>query len=527
MTQEKKYSLSKETKELLNNLEDIIYLKIYLHGEIPIEYKKLENEIKYMVNEFRAYSKFIEYEFIDPNAIQNDEYRVNLQEQLYKKGIYPVPIRNYDKTKMEQFLIFPGIIASHISKETTISLINQSMMHNQPEIINESIEQLEYLLTNGIRTLQRIKKPKIGLINGHGETTNELITSFKDKISEHYELIDIEINEQLTALKNFDCIIINDPKQKFSEKDKFIIDQFIMHGGKSIWITNGNNANMDSLEKKSETIILSKENRNLDDLLFKYGVRINLDLVQDIQATPIPVITHYIDNKPQWDFFPWFFFPVLTPHLEHVVTNHINPVQTKFPSSIDTIKNNVDKTVLLQTSPYTKISSTPAVINLENLKNKADINTFNSGTKNIAVLLSGEFASVYANRINPIIGTNTDINFKNKSIQNKMIIISDSYFIKNQFFQGQPMPLGLDKHTGTQYGNGEFILNSIDYLLDNSQFIKIRSKNRTIRILNAKKLDNETSWWQIINLILPLIILILSGIIIFIIRKHKYAKLFT
>ena len=522
LTNDKKYSIAKETKEVLRNIDDIIYFKIYLHGEIPLEYKKLEDETKYMLNEFRAYSKYIEYEFIDPASLQNEDYKISLQEELYRKGIPPIPHRNYEKSKVEEYFIFPGILASYKSKEYSISLVNQTLMHSPDEVIKESIENLEYLLINGIRNLTTKNKQTIGLINGHGETTNHLIFSFKELMSEHYNLVNIEIKEQITALDDVDCIVINNPKTMFTEKDKFIIDQFIMNGGKSLWIVDDNNAEMDSLETKNETIVLPSKDKNLNDLLFKYGVRINSNLIQDLQSSPIPIVTHYIDEKPQWSLFPWVFFPVITPNNKNIITHNINPIKTEFPSSIDTINNRTKKTIILQTSSYTKVRSLPTLINLESLKQTPDETTFNHGSKNIAILLSGQFESVFKNRISSTISNDPNINFKDHITENKMLIISDGSFLNNQFFQGSPLPLGFDKHTNTQYGNNEFILNVIDYLLGNEEFIKIRSKNIAIRLLDKAKVNLEKEYWQFFNIIIPIIILLFIGCLFFIIRKRTY-----
>ena len=522
LTKDKKYSISKETKEILRNIDDIIYFKIYLHGDIPIEYKKLEDETQYMLNEFRAYSKFIEYDFIDPSALQNEDYKVSLQEELYRKGIPPIPHRNYENSKIEEFYIFPGILASYKSKEHSISLVNQTLMNDPQEVIKKSIEDLEYLLINGIRNLTTQKKQTIALINGHGETTNHLIYSFKELMEEHYNVINIEIQEQIQALDNIDCIVINNPKTIFTEKDKFIIDQFIMNGGKSLWLVDYNNAEMDSLESQNETLVLPSKDRNLNDLLFKYGVRINTDLIQDLQSSPIPIVTHYIDNKPQWNLFPWVFFPVITPNDSNIITYNIDPIKTQFPSSIDTINNQTKKTIILQTSSYTKVVSLPTLINLESLKQQPNERNFNHEPQNIAVLLSGEFESVFKNRISSTLSQDPNINFKESIIDNKMIIISDGSFLNNQFFQGSPLPLGFDKHTNNQYGNGEFILNAIDHLLGNENFIKIRSKNIAIRLLDKAKVKREKEYWQLINIIIPIIILILIGYILFIIRNKKY-----
>ena len=275
-------------------------------------------------------------------------------------------------------------------------------MNNRELVIENSIEKLEYRIINSIRELQTSKKQTIGLLHGNGETINQFISSFRKVANEHYTIEDVSINAQLTSLRNVDCLIINNPTNYINEKDKFIIDQFVMRGGKIIWILNGTNANMDSLETQSETIVLPRENTNLNDMLFKYGVRINSDLVQDVQAAPIPIITHYVQDKPQWEFFPWEFFPVINPNKEHIITQKTDPVKTIFPSSIDTIRNNITKTILLQTSSYTRITKTPALINLESLKAKTDKNEFNSGSQNISILLSGYFESVFKNRIRDI-----------------------------------------------------------------------------------------------------------------------------
>ena len=524
LTSDKKYSISSETKQLIKEIDDIVFFKIYLHGDIPIEYKQLHQEITYLLNELRAYSKYIEYEFIDPSALENEQYKRALEEQLFEQGISPIPHRSYKNNKMEEVWIFPGLTVSYKTKELGLTLIDKSLMRNPDAVIKNSIEKLESLLTNSIRNLT-IKKKKIGLINGHGEVTNNLIESFKQLISEHYQVIDLpEIDGKLNALNNIDCIIVNHPQTMFSEKDKFIIDQFIMNGGKSIWILNGTNANMDSLTQQSEAIVLSVDDeRNLNDLLFQYGVRINNDLVQDLQAAPIPVVTHYIDNKPEWAFFPWTFFPIISSQKNHLITTNINPVKTQFPSTIDTINNGIEKTILLKTTKNTKITNTPALINLESLKEEPNVSLFNNGEKNIAILLNGVFPSIFEGRIPLKIQNNQEIQFKSKTLgENNMIIISDAYFINNQFLKGQPLPLGLDRYTGQKYGNGDFMLNCIDYLLGNEAFIKIRSKSIKLRLLNKQKIDTEKKYWQLINIIMPISIVLIIGLILFTIRKRKY-----
>ena len=525
LTNEKKYSISDNTKKLTSDIDDIIYFKVFLHGNLPPQYQKLANEFKYILYELKAYSDFIEFEFIDPSSIQNSEYRLNLQKELYNKGILPIPHRNYENNKMEETWIFPGFTATYKSKEISMSLIAEILSNNSDEIIKKSIENLEFSLMSTIKKLTT-KKQKIGLISGHGENTNEEIQSFKNNINNVYQLIELEpIDGQLNALDKLDCIIINNPINFFTEKDKFIIDQFIMNGGKAIWILNGTNANMDSLEKKSQSVVMSLENRNLNDMLFHYGIRVNYDIIQDLQAASIPIVTHYIKEKPQWTFFPWTFFPVSNGNKDHIISRNINPVKLHFASSIDIINNGLKPTVLLETTNKTNKLSTPAIINLESLKNPPNEVEFIHGKKNIAVLIEGVFSSVFTNRIPIEIQNSKTINFKqNSELSNKMVVISDGHFIKNQFLKGDILPLGFDKHTGLQYGNGTFILNTIDYLLNNEMFIKVRSKNIELRLLNQSKIKIEKSYWQFFNLLSPMIMVLIIGLLIKMRRKYKYQK---
>jgi len=526
LTTEKKYSISANTKKLTEEIDDIIYFKIFLHGDLPPQYKKLANELKYMLYELKAQSDYIEFDFIDPSSMKNKEYQLNLQKELYSQGIVPIPHRNYENNKMEETWIFPGFTANYKTQEISMSLIADILSNNSDEVIKKSIENLEFLLMSTIIKLTT-KKQKIGLISGHGETINEKIKSFKNNLKNHYQIIEIEaINGQLNAIENLDCIIINNPIYFFSEKDKFIIDQFIMNGGKVVWMLNGTNANMDSLERKNQMVATPIDNRNLHDMLFNYGVRINYDIIQDLQAASIPIVTHYIKEKPQWTFFPWTFFPVSNGSKEHVITQNINPVKLQFPSSIDIIDNQLNKIVLLETSNNTKKLSTPAIINLENLKTPPNEGDFIGGKQNIAILLEGIFSSVFQNRIPLELQNNKDIDFKEKTeSENKMVIISDSYFINNQFLKGNALPLGFDKHTGTQYGNGTFIFNTIDYLLGNEVFIQVRSKNIELRLLNQKKTKSEKKYWQLLNLLSPTILILLIGLLIRTRRKYKHRRI--
>ena len=525
LTSENRYSLEVESKRLINELDDIIHFKIFLHGDIPIEYKKLEQEIYYILDEFRVHSKFITYDFIDPSESENIELKNNLYQELYKKGIQAIPHRTYNGNKSEETWIFPGITLTYKTKEISTSLIDKAVTNNTNIIIKNSIENLEHLLISSIRKVKMVRKKSIGIITGHGETIDKNIESFKNDIAKYYEVEQIKINEKLVALDNFDCIIINNPKEYFSEKDKFIIDQFIMNGGKSIWLMSGTTASLDSLESQGEHLVMPFEDRNLHDLMFNYGIRLNMDLIQDLQAAPIPIVTHYVKEKPQWSFFPWVFFPVISPTNTHIINTRIDPIKLQFPSSIDTLsKNSTSNTILLQTSKNSKTITIPTLINLESLKMQPNKKEFKEKNKITSVLVEGVFNSVFESRLTHVFKKDTNINFQAKSMYNKMIVISDGYFINNQFSQGVSLPIGFDKHTRQTYGNGEFIINCIDYLMGNDQYIKIRSKKIALRLLNKQKVIKEKTYWQIINFILPIIIISMITFIFFLKRKKTYSN---
>jgi ABC-2 type transport system permease protein len=347
-------------------------------------------------------------------------------------------------------------------------------------------------------------------------------------LSEYYNIKRLKINEQLKALQNIDAIVIAKPDSAFSEKDKFIIDQFIMRGGKALWLIDRTDANMDSLSKSSNFMALTKD-LNLDDMLFKYGVRINTNLVQDLQAVPIPIVIGYIGNQPQQKFFPWFYFPLLMPYAKHPIVNNLNAIKAEFISTIDTVgAKGIIKTPLLHTSKYAKVLPTPVRVSINMLREEPKIEQFNKSFQPLAVLLEGEFESNFKNRLAPELLDSKEINFKEKGIPTKMIVVADGDIIKNQvqYSTGRAMPLGYDKYTNEVYGNKNFILNAMNYLLDDSGLIGARSKEIKLRLLDIDKLKRERTSWQFLNVVTPLLLVVLYGLIRFYWRKRKYTTAF-
>jgi ABC-2 type transport system permease protein len=328
-------------------------------------------------------------------------------------------------------------------------------------------------------------------------------------------------------VNRFRAIIIAKPTKPFDEKDKFLIDQFIMRGGKVLWLIDPVFASMDSLQKFNSTMGLVN-NVNLEDMLFNYGVRLNTNLVMDKIALPIPIKTGQIGDQPQFDFFPWYYFPVLTPTIAHPIVNGLNSIKTEFISSIDTVTaQGVKKTILLTTSPYSRIVNAPVYIDLEILKKPADESQYNKGPQPVAVLLEGNFVSSYLFRIPPELSENKDLQFLPKSYKpTKMIVVGDGDIIKNQFqlSQGYPLPLGYDQYTRQTFGNRDFLLNAMNYLCDESGLITVRSRELTLRMLDTTKLENNRLFWQILNVLLPIILILIFSFIKLRIRSRKYSR---
>lgn len=527
LTSEKRYSLSPATKKLLKNLDDIVMFKIYLDGDIPAGFKKLRNETKEMLNEFRAYSDNIQYEFIDPSEGKDKKTLQDFYKQLMQKGIVPTNIQVKEKGGAKQQIIFPAAIVTYKGKEMPLQLLMTQYGLAPEAQINSSIQALEFNLANIIKKLSIVRKPKIAFIEGQGELDRYETASISYALSEYYSVDRIKIDHHIKALKDFKLIIIAKPDTAFDEKDKFVIDQFIMKGGKVLWLIDPVFASMDSLRTGTDETMGIGNPLNLDDQLFSYGVRYNYDLLLDLSALQIPVKTGSIGNQPQYGFMPWYFFPLINPVIKHPINNNLNLIKTELVSSLDTLKTRwVKKTILLTTSQFTKRMKTPARISLNIMKQAPDEQEYDKSYLPIGVLLEGEFKSVFVNRIPPEIANDPEIGFKDKSGPNKMIVITDGDIIKNQvqYTNGvnYPYELGYDKYTKETFGNKEFLLNCVDYLCDETGLISVRSRELKIRLLDKTKIIDSKLKWQLINTIIPIVIILLFGIGRSIFRKRKY-----
>lgn len=541
LTSEKRYTLSDTSKEILKNLDDYVYFRVYLEGDFPAGFKKLRKEIKEMLDEFRANSKFIDYEFINPSESNDAAERNETYKLLYQSGLNPTELSIQTKDGASQIVIWPCALVSYQEKELPLDLLDTQIGKSSEAALNNSAQNLEYKFISAIKDLSQRKKPSVAFIEGHGELNENEVYDITQSLSKKYNVSRVTIDEKITALNgrtenrdssivinsNYDAIIIAKPTKPFSEKDKFIIDQYIMRGGKVLWLVDPVFAAMDSLQS-SESTMGNTLNVNLDDMFFKYGVRLNPNLLLDYNSAAIALRTGQMGGQAQIEYFRWYYFPLLNAASNNNIVKNINPIKADFVSSIDPVISNSDiqKIPLLKTSDYTKISTAPVFISLSMLRQNPDKRMFSQKGQNVAYLLKGEFESLYANRMTSGITDSEEIGFMSSSEPTAMIVVADGDMIRNQFHipKGYPLPLGFDQYTQITYGNKEFIENAVSYLVDGEGLIGVRSKELKIRLLDMNKVNDNTLLWQVVNVVLPSALVIILGLILALIRKRKFTK---
>ena len=543
LTSEKRYTLSNTTKEILGNLEDYVYFKVYLEGDFPAGFKKLRRETKEMLDEFRAYSKFIDYEFINPSESTDPAERNETYKLLYQSGLNPTNL--VDKKpdgSSQQMIIWPGALVSYRNDtELAVDLLENQIGQSSEGALNASMQNLEFKLIDAVKKVTRFKKPVIAFVEGHGELPEEDVYDITQTLSQNYSVGRITIDgridalmhrtqneeEDIKAFPSYDAIIIAKPTEPFSEKDKFLIDQYIMHGGKVLWLVEPVYVTMDSLQNQESTIGIEQDLK-LDDMLFKYGVRLNRNLLLDLTCAALPIRTGQMAGQAQLEYFRWFYFPLLQAASNHPMVRNMNAIKADFVSSIDatTSADGIDQIPLLKTSDYTKVSGAPVFVTLAMLRQTPDKRMFTSKGQNVAYLLKGTFPSLYANRIPQEIMDDKGMHFREESVPTAMIVVADGDIIRNQIDvkRKTPLQLGYDQYTGNTYANKEFIENAISYLVDGEGLIDIRSRELKIRLLDTTKVDQQRTLWQVVNTVVPIGLIIILGLVLAWIKKRKYSK---
>jgi len=523
LTQDHRFTLSEATQETIADADAPIFIEVFLEGDFPSEFKRLQSETEQLLEEFEANNTTIKYKFVNPNEKKGDA------EALFKFGAKPAQIEVKQNGKISSQQIFPWAIASYKGSYIKIPLLKNQLGTSTEERVNNSIQNLEYAFADGFNKLVHPKKRKVAVIKGNGELDDKYVADFFSTLRDYYYIAPFTLDSAsiapikiLEQIKGFDLIVVANPTEAFSDKEKYILDQYTMSGGASLWL-------IDAVELKKDTIsgndfAFGKE-LNLTDFFFNYGIRINHNLVKDLYSAPI-LLASGNDRESQYQRYPWLYSPLSSSANNHPIVTNIEAVKFEYASSIDTLPNPLKKTILLTSSPISKIVGMPAEIDItkEVDKNLKIVNEgpssgeFNKKEIPLAVLLEGEFPSAFANRVKPF-------KFENNSDQStstKMVVISDGSLIKNQMQGNRPLELGYDKWTSAFYGNKEFLLNCVNYLLDDNGLINIRSKEISIPFLDPQKVANERSFWLWINLLLPLVLLASFGFGFNYFRKKKY-----
>ncbi|MDQ3290832.1 MAG: gliding motility-associated ABC transporter substrate-binding protein GldG [Bacteroidota bacterium] len=525
LTEDKRYTMAPATKQLLQNLPRPVHVDVYLEGEFPTGFKRLQAAVRETLEEFRVYSSNFSYSFIDPSAGTDLKKRNQLYTNLALKGIQPTNLFAMEGDKKVEKLVFPGAIVTAAGKEEPVMLLKGNQAASPDERLNQSIEGLEFELASAIRKLASTNRKRIGLVDGHGELSNMEAADFINSLQKYYDVYRVDLNK-VPSLQTLSALVIARPTKPFSEVEKYKLDQFIMRGGKALFFIDAVNAELDSIRLQGYFAL--PYTLNLDDLLFKYGARVNANLVQDINSGQIPIVTGRYGNQPQTQLMNWRYFPLINTFSPNPITRNLDAVYGKFVSTIDSVRvKGIKKTPLLFTSRYTKILTPPITISLNEARVNIKPQLYNKGPQPVGYLLEGSFTSVFTNRPLPEgLPANTGQGISTGKPA-KIVIFSDGDLIRNEVNpkNNQPYELGYDRFMRTRFANKDLVMNTMEYLLDESGLINVRSKQITLRPLDRIRIKDERQRWQILNLVGPLFLLVLFGLIKYYLRRRKFAKI--
>lgn len=550
LTEEKRFTLTKPTTELLRGIDDRVYVEVLLDGEFPAGFKRLQTSTREMLDDFRSQSGYIDYQFEDPSAGSVEDINAR-RKALSEVGIIPVNLRVREQGESSQKLIYPFAIFHYKNRRIPVKLLeNESQAFSPDMVINNSVSLMEYKFANAIKKLQAPDQPIILFTTGHGELDVNQTADIEESLDQFYDTGRIVLDSVVQiptksivekeqtpagqiARKPCELLIVAKPRTAFSEKDKFKIDQYVMNGGKVIWLIDRLGVTLDSMRMGGH-FIPSDYPINLEDMLFKYGARIQPDLVVDMECTKIPLVVGQLGGAPQTEFFKWFYHPAVRPSSDHPIVKNLDLTELKFCSSIDTIrtKTPVKKTVVLRSSKYSRLQFSPVDLNFDILRYPPDPKKFDKGEQAVGVLLEGTFPSNFENRVSQELSDElkqAGVNFKPVSEPTSMLVISDGDVAANKVFADksgkiQWYPLGFNDFEKTTYANKDLMLNAVEYLSDASGVILARSREVKLRLLDSVKAQREKTLWQVLNIGFSVAFILVFALIFSWMRKRKYTR---
>ena len=526
-TSEKRFTLSPITRNIMDSLQKPVEVTVFLQGDLPSGFKRLQRATRDLLDDYNAFGhNRLKVNFVDPLVGATTEQQTQILQDLQNQGIEPTNLSVKTESGLTQKIIFPAAVVKSGERQIPVKLLQTRIGLSPEEVLNNSIQNLEYAFSSAIKKASNGGKPRIGFTEGHHELSDLQLNDAMRSLSDGFEVGRVNLKTiPFSGMEKLKLLIVPKPDQPFTELEKFKIDQFLMRGGRILWTIDPVTAELDSMRGHGGEQLAFNKQLNLDDQLFSYGIRLNFDLVGDMSCAQIPVNVGNVAGQGQIQMLPWLFYPILMPLSKHPLVKNLNGIRTEFISTIDTIAvPGVKKTVLLASSPYNEKLNTPHLLSLQMLEQDVDPKTFQSPPKTVGVLLEGSFKSDFKNRPIPE-GFTEKIDVLQQSKPTKMIVISDGDLLKNQINEadGSPFPLGFDRYTQQTYGNKNFLLNIADYMTDDSGLINLRNKEIKIHLLNRAQIKSRKLYWQILNNALPLGILLLFGIFQQYFRRRKYA----
>ncbi|KFF20875.1 gliding motility-associated ABC transporter substrate-binding protein GldG [Chryseobacterium sp. JM1] len=523
LTKEKRYTLSDSTVKVLESVKKPLTVDVYLEGDFPASFKQLQSETRFMLEEFRKINPKIDFKFIDPIKTKMSK------DTLMAMGMQPSVLPDIKDGKITQITLFPYAVIKYDKRGVSIPLVVQQAGIDADQQLTRSIEGLEYSLVSNIKNIAADKRKKVGILVNQDELGPEEFHGFMQLALENYDAGPVvpknqtELTlEDLPLLKQMSALVIAKPRKAFTDNEKVILDQFIMNGGKTLWMIDAVNAEMDTLTR-SQKVMPFPVDINMTDFFFNYGIRINPALVKDVKKFALlKLVTGEVGGNPQYTSLPWPYFPLGIAENDNPITKNINPVKFEFPTSIDTLggRKNIKTKVLFESSERTLLKQVPNYVDLKEIASVDSLGQMEkpSRPKIFAVALEGKFNSAYASRIE----RKGYPGFKGQSPENKMIVIADGDVGRNKMHKGEPLPMGIDRLTNQEFGNEQFLRNALDYLLDDSNLMALRNRNIEERLLDRNRITEEKANWQWLNLLLPLVVIGLLGGLFFWMRKRKF-----
>jgi ABC-2 type transport system permease protein len=529
LTSDNRYSLSEVSVSTVQNFENPVEIELFLAGELEPGLRKLQQEVFEKAAVLNAYSpEAIRVKVTDPYQIANTSEREEFIEQLTSKGIKPTSFRQRTDQGVSSRLIFPGAVIKYKNQERAVNFLKYNPDFTHEANFNHSVESVEFEMVNAFQKLLRTRRPVVAFLEGQGEPDRYQVYDFASALTEDFRVRRITADSLNAVNPRPEILIIADPFQPFTEEDKFRIDQYIMNGGKTMWLIDPVQVSLDSLSKGYMTFAFPRD-LNIDDQLFRYGVRLNYELLQDVDCARIRVNTAPQGNEPQFTLHPWYYSPLLTPNDNHPLSRNLNRVFAEFVSSVDTVSgnNNVEKSIILSTSPYARTVQSPSTVSLRNIDNPPARELFNESFIPVGVLLEGTFISVFKNRMTETLNIQTPV-VKEQSKPTKMVVIADGGMITNKVNRSTNPPqiqeLGYDRVSGRTFGNKEFLMNAVYYLNDENGIMQLRNRSQKLRLLDKVRLREEKAFWQWLNILLPLVVVSLFGVIYNVLRRYHYSR---